>query len=127
MSRQTDSGQIGRCRRFGHRWRSGHDRRCVGRGSGTGASAGIGAHGERLARDGWRVIVADRDAAGSAPPGGRYAVCDVADETAVATLLAGVAAGEGRLDALVCNAGFMIRKPLAQLPSMSGRACWPPT
>jgi NAD(P)-dependent dehydrogenase (short-subunit alcohol dehydrogenase family) len=82
----------------------------------TGGAHGIGAAiAARLTRDGWRVIVADRDAAGSAPPGGRYAVCDVADETAVATLLAGVAAGEGRLDALVCNAGIMIRKPIAQL------------
>ena len=82
----------------------------------TGGAHGIGAAiAARVTRDGWRVIVADRDAAGSAPPGGRYAVCDVADETAVATLLAGVAAGEGRLDALVCNAGIMIRKPIAQL------------
>ncbi len=82
----------------------------------TGGAHGIGAAiAARLTRDGWGVIVADRDAAGAAPPGGRYAVCDVADETAVATLLAGVAAGEGRLDALVCNAGIMIRKPIAQL------------
>jgi NAD(P)-dependent dehydrogenase (short-subunit alcohol dehydrogenase family) len=82
----------------------------------TGGAHGIGAAiAARLARDGWRVIVADRDVAGSAPPGGRYAVCDVAAETAVATLLAGVAADEGRLDALVCTAGIMIRKPIAQL------------
>jgi NAD(P)-dependent dehydrogenase (short-subunit alcohol dehydrogenase family) len=82
----------------------------------TGGAHGIGAAiAARLARDGWHVVVADRDAAGSAPPGGRYAVCDVADEGAVATLLAGVAAAEGRLDALVCNAGIMIRKPIAQL------------
>ena len=82
----------------------------------TGGARGIGAAiAARLARDGSRVIVADRDAAGSAPPGGRYAVCDVGDETAVTTLLSGVAAGEGRLDALICNAGIMIRKPIAQL------------
>lgn len=82
----------------------------------TGGAHGIGAAiARRLASDGWRVIVADLDAAGSAPPGGRYAVCDVGDETAVATLLSGAAAGEGRLDALICNAGIMIRKPIAQL------------
>jgi NAD(P)-dependent dehydrogenase (short-subunit alcohol dehydrogenase family) len=82
----------------------------------TGGAHGIGAAiAARLARDGWHVIVADRDAAGSAPPGGSYMACDVADATAVATLLAGVAAGEGRLDALVCNAGIMIRKPIAEL------------
>lgn len=82
----------------------------------TGGARGIGAAiADRLARDGWRVIVADRDAAGSAPPGGRYAVCDAGDEAAVTTFLSGVAAGEGRLDALICNAGIMIRKPIAQL------------
>jgi NAD(P)-dependent dehydrogenase (short-subunit alcohol dehydrogenase family) len=82
----------------------------------TGGAHGIGATiAGRLARDGWRVVVADRDAAGSTPVGGRYAVCDVADETAVAALFSGIVAGEGRLDALVCNAGIMIRKPIAQL------------
>ncbi|HXA25873.1 MAG TPA: SDR family oxidoreductase [Acetobacteraceae bacterium] len=82
----------------------------------TGGAHGIGSGiAGRLARDGWRVIVADHDAGGSAPPGGRYSVCDVADETAVATLFSGIAAGEGRLDALVCNAGIMIRKPIALL------------
>jgi hypothetical protein len=82
----------------------------------TGGAHGIGAAiGARLARDGWLLIVADRDAAGTAPAGGRYVVCDVADETAVADLLAGVATGEGRLDALVCNAGISTRKPVTLL------------
>ena len=79
----------------------------------TGGAHGIGAAiATRLARDGKHVVVADRDAAGKPPAGGRYAVCDVA---AVAALVAGVAAQEGRLDALVCNAGVNVRKPLAQL------------
>ena len=82
----------------------------------TGGARGIGAAiAARLARDGWRVVIADRDGGGSAPAGGRPVVCDVGDEAAVAALLAGVAADEGRLDALVCNAGIMIRKPIAQL------------
>ncbi len=82
----------------------------------TGGAHGIGAAiAARLARDGWHVVVADRDAAGKPPAGGRYVVCDVADEAAVAALVAGVAAQEGRLDALVCNAGVNVRKPLAQL------------
>ena len=56
----------------------------------TGGANGIGAAiAARLARDGWRVVVADRDPYGAAPPGGRYAVCDVADETAVDALLVG--------------------------------------
>ncbi len=52
---------------------------------------------------------------GAAPPGGRYVACDVADEAAVASLLYSVGATEQRLDALICNAGFMIRKPIADL------------
>lgn len=82
----------------------------------TGGAHGIGAAiVARLARDGWRVVVADHDASGAAPACGRYTVCDVADEAAVASLMTGMAAEEGRLDALVCNAGINIRKPIAQL------------
>jgi NAD(P)-dependent dehydrogenase (short-subunit alcohol dehydrogenase family) len=82
----------------------------------TGGAHGIGAAiATRLARDGARVVVADVDRTGAAPPGGRYAVCDVSDEVAVGALLAGVAAQEGRLDALVCNAGINVREPIAQL------------
>ena len=82
----------------------------------SGGAKGIGAGiAARLARDGWRVVVADREPGGAAPPGGRYAVCDVGDEGAVTGLVASIAATEQRLDALVCNAGFMIRKPIADL------------
>jgi len=82
----------------------------------TGGAHGIGAAiAARLARDGRRVVVADRDPAGAAPPGGRYVVGDVADASAVDALIAGIAAQEGRLDALVCNAGVNIRKPIAAL------------
>ncbi|WP_270934987.1 SDR family oxidoreductase, partial [Falsiroseomonas oryzae] len=64
--------------------------------------------------EGWRVVVADR----AAPPPGlaaRHVAADVADEAAVRALVAGIAEREGRLDALVSNAGFMIRKPLREL------------
>jgi NAD(P)-dependent dehydrogenase (short-subunit alcohol dehydrogenase family) len=82
----------------------------------TGGAHGIGAAiAARFAGDGTRVVVADLDRSGAAPPGGRYVVCDVADEAAVGALLAGVAAQEGRLDALVCNAGINVHKPIAQL------------
>jgi len=81
----------------------------------TGGAKGIGAAiARRMAGDGWRVVVADRD---PTPPGGaaRAIRADVADEAEVRDLIDGVAREEGRLDALVCNAGFMIRKPLAEL------------
>jgi NAD(P)-dependent dehydrogenase (short-subunit alcohol dehydrogenase family) len=82
----------------------------------TGGAKGIGAAvAARLARDGWRVVVADRDPNGAAPAGGRYAVCDVGDEASVAAVVASVASAEQRLDALICNAGFMIRKPIGNL------------
>jgi NAD(P)-dependent dehydrogenase (short-subunit alcohol dehydrogenase family) len=82
----------------------------------TGGAKGIGGGiAARLASDGWLVVVADRDPAGSAPAGGRYAVCDVGDEASVAALVRSIAATEQRLDALICNAGFMIRKPIADL------------
>lgn len=82
----------------------------------TGGAKGIGAGiAGRLATDGWRVIVADRDPAGAASAGGRYVVCDVGEEASVAALVGSIAATEQRLDALVCNAGFMIRKPLGAL------------
>jgi NAD(P)-dependent dehydrogenase (short-subunit alcohol dehydrogenase family) len=82
----------------------------------TGGAAGIGSGiAARLAADGWRVIVADRDPAGAAPAGGRDAVGEVGYEAQVAALVGSIAATEQRLDALVCNAGFMIRKPIAEL------------
>jgi NAD(P)-dependent dehydrogenase (short-subunit alcohol dehydrogenase family) len=61
------------------------------------------------------VIVADRDQAAALPDGARSVATDVSDEAAVVRLLDDVMAREGRLDGLVCNAGFMIRKPIARL------------
>lgn len=82
----------------------------------TGGAHGIGAGiCRRLAGDGWKPIVADCDPDGSAPPGGRYAVCNVGDEAAVGALIRSIATNEQRLDALISNAGLMIRKPLADL------------
>lgn len=82
----------------------------------TGGARGIGgAIALRLAREGYRVVVADIDASGTAPAGGRYARCDVSDEAAVGSLIADVGSAEGRLDALVCNAGINVRKPIAAL------------
>jgi NAD(P)-dependent dehydrogenase (short-subunit alcohol dehydrogenase family) len=82
----------------------------------TGGAKGIGAGiADRLARDGWQVVVADRDPDGAAPPNGRYVICDAGDEAAVAMLVDSIGRIEQRLDTLICNAGFMIRKPIADL------------
>ena len=81
----------------------------------TGAAHGIGLGiARRLTRDGWRVVIADRNA----PPAeleARAVPADVADPQQAAALVEAVAQTEGRLDALVCNAGFMIRKPIRDL------------
>jgi NAD(P)-dependent dehydrogenase (short-subunit alcohol dehydrogenase family) len=81
----------------------------------TGAGHGIGlAVARRLAGDGWRVVAADREP-GADAPGIRSVQADVADEREVAALVDGIRITEGRLDALVSNAGIMVRKPLKQL------------
>jgi NAD(P)-dependent dehydrogenase (short-subunit alcohol dehydrogenase family) len=78
----------------------------------TGGARGIGAAiAKRLRNDRWDVVVADRDTAAV----GRSVICDVSDEAAVSTLIDGIRATEGRLDALICNAGFNVRKPIADL------------
>jgi NAD(P)-dependent dehydrogenase (short-subunit alcohol dehydrogenase family) len=81
----------------------------------TGGARGIGrAVTARLAREGWAVVVADR-APAEPSPAARQVAADVSDEAAVAALIGGIRAREGRLDALVSNAGLMIRKPIAAL------------
>jgi NAD(P)-dependent dehydrogenase (short-subunit alcohol dehydrogenase family) len=78
----------------------------------TGGAQGIGAAvAARLSRDGWDVVVADRRPSLV----GRSLICDVSDEAAVNALIDDIRAAEGRIDALVCNAGFGITKPIAQL------------
>jgi NAD(P)-dependent dehydrogenase (short-subunit alcohol dehydrogenase family) len=89
-------------------------------GGAKGIGAGIAAH---LSAAGWHVVVADKATTGSGSPGGspggppgvRYVSCDVGDEAAVGALVDSIATTERRLDALVCNAGFMIRKPISAL------------
>lgn len=79
----------------------------------SGAAHGIGAGiAARLKRDGWRVVTADLKPGAA---GTRHVIADVSDEAAVQALLDDVVAQEGRLDALVCNAGIMIRKPVTDL------------
>lgn len=88
----------------------------------TGAAHGIGAAiARRLYADGWQVVLVDHDAeavrrvAAGLGPNAHPVVADVADEALVLGAVEQARAVAGRLDAVVCNAGIMIRKPLAAL------------
>jgi NAD(P)-dependent dehydrogenase (short-subunit alcohol dehydrogenase family) len=82
----------------------------------TGGAAGIG-HGiaRRMTAEGWRVVIADRQPPSEEIAETRFVQADVSVEAAVAALVQGIRATEGRLDALVSNAGFMNRKPIRDL------------
>ncbi len=80
----------------------------------TGGARGIGAGiALKLAQDGGTVVIADKQKVNL--PGIRSVICDVSDEAQVASLVSGLEMMEGQLDGLVCNAGFMIRKPVEDL------------
>jgi NAD(P)-dependent dehydrogenase (short-subunit alcohol dehydrogenase family) len=88
----------------------------------TGAAHGIGlAIAQRLLQDGWRVGVVDLPGSGLKRGYARHtrrAVLiegDVADEQTARGAVKAVTDKFGRLDALVSNAGIMVRKPLRQL------------
>ena len=82
----------------------------------TGAAGVIGgAIAARLARDGWRLVLADRDPAVAqvaARLDAHADVYDLADEAALAASIAALRAREGRLDAVVSNAGTSANGPL---------------
>jgi NAD(P)-dependent dehydrogenase (short-subunit alcohol dehydrogenase family) len=88
----------------------------------TGAAHGIGAAiAQRLHNDRWRTFLLDTDAAALRSQAGQFGapahpiVADIADETAVLAAVNRLREVTGRLDALICNAGIMIRKPIGQL------------
>jgi NAD(P)-dependent dehydrogenase (short-subunit alcohol dehydrogenase family) len=90
----------------------------------TGAARGIGkAIAERLLDEGWSVAVVDADrAAAEATHAGlnaggraRFVLADVGDEDAVRRAVAAASETFGRLDAVVSNAGVMVRKPVTEL------------
>lgn len=95
----------------------------------TGAAHGIGrATALRLAREGWRVLLADLDgaaaeaaAAGAGRAGGQGGgpvlahQADVKDAEAVAGMVARAVEAFGRVDVLVSNAGIMDRAPFLEM------------
>jgi NAD(P)-dependent dehydrogenase (short-subunit alcohol dehydrogenase family) len=93
----------------------------------TGGGSGIGrATAELLAAAGAHMTIADRDAkAGEAcaveirAAGGQagFSLLDVAEEAAIDRVLGDVAAEQGGIDILICNAGVNIRKPAVEMPA----------
>ena len=88
----------------------------------TGAARGIGrAIAQHLLGDGWRVGVVDLPGSGLRRAYARHRrgvvhiEGDVADEETAPRAVEAVISQFGRLDALVSNAGTMVRKPLRQL------------
>ena len=72
----------------------------------TGASSGIGrASAEALARAGFTVFGTSRRANANGPNRVSMLMCDVTDETSVASLVSAVLSNTGRVDVLVNNAG----------------------
>ena len=83
----------------------------------TGAARGIGAAITRqLAARSWAVLAVDIEPHGRPPEGQvRPFVADIAAETGVERAIGEAARHYGRLDAVVANAGIMIRKPVTEL------------
>ncbi len=86
----------------------------------TGAGRGIGAAtAVRLAREGWKVVLADIDGAAVAnvakPTNGHAVVCDVGVEADVQRLVDESFDQFGRIDAIVSNAGINPRGPLSEV------------
>jgi NAD(P)-dependent dehydrogenase (short-subunit alcohol dehydrogenase family) len=81
----------------------------------TGGAKGIGrAIVLRLRQECWNVVILDHD--GVADGDGAHGVVgDVGDETAVKEVIAQALDRFGQLDAVVSNAGIMIRKPVTEL------------
>jgi NAD(P)-dependent dehydrogenase (short-subunit alcohol dehydrogenase family) len=88
----------------------------------TGGAKGIGrAVAQHLLASGWRLGILDLPGSGlrrAYPSGGRNMLAiegDVGDEKAVTEAVAAIVERFGQLDAVVSNAGTMIRKPLRRL------------
>ncbi|HRD84544.1 MAG TPA: oxidoreductase [Rubrivivax sp.] len=91
----------------------------------TGASAGIGKQiVRRLLREGWTVYGAARrleQMADIAAEGAHVLSLDVADEASLSRAVQGLLAAEGRIDALVNNAGYGSYGALEDVPIAEAR------
>lgn len=86
----------------------------------TGAARGIGrAIAQRMSREGWNVLVADRDLPAAeetaAAIGATPAQVDVLDADSISAMVKTAADGFGGLDVLVSNAGIMDRMPFLEM------------
>ncbi|MGE8941046.1 glucose 1-dehydrogenase [Leptospira interrogans] len=86
----------------------------------TGAAHGIGAAtAQRLAHEGWQVVVSDIDGEAAnrvaGPINGTAIACDVGSEQAVRDLVNASLQQYGRVDAVVSNAGINIRGGLSEI------------
>ncbi|MCL4766534.1 MAG: SDR family oxidoreductase [Hyphomicrobiaceae bacterium] len=86
----------------------------------TGAGRGIGAATAiRLAREGWKLVLADVDSAAldgvAKPANGLSVVCDVGNEDDVQRLVDTSLGQLGRIDAIVSNAGINPHGSLSEL------------
>ncbi|MGH7894077.1 MAG: SDR family oxidoreductase, partial [Candidatus Binatia bacterium] len=89
----------------------------------TGASSGIGsATAALLARRGFRVVGSSRRAPAVSPEGVSWLAMDVRDEDTVRAGVRRVHVEHGRLDALVCNAGFGIYGAIEEVSMARARA-----
>jgi len=81
----------------------------------TGATSGLGrACAERLALNGYRVYGTGRDPQKSNISAFSLLKMDVTDEKSVRQAVGDIISREGRIDAVVCNAGFGIAGPVEE-------------
>ncbi len=92
----------------------------------TGGASGIGREiGEQLAREGARVVLADKDGPGAARAAealgaqgllAQGAACDVTSEAQIHQALDAALAAHGKVDVLVNNAGLQHVAPIEEFP-----------